>query len=298
MKNIYFSILLCLFGLNAALSQDLQQLESSIDSMFASEKGNFAIAFRDLSSSNIELFKNEHENFHAASTMKTPVMIEVYRQAKEGKFNLEDSLIIKNEFKSILDGSPFSLDISRDGGEKLYEHLGEKTSIDSLVRDMIIHSSNLATNIVIELVGAQNVNQSMRALGAAKMNVLRGVEDMTAYDAGLNNSVTAYDLMILFEHLGKGTAVDPAADKEMINILFDQNHREIIPALLPPHIKIANKTGMITGVHHDSALIFLPGGRKYVLVLLSKNMEDMDCGTQMLAKVSRLVYEFMEENKD
>ncbi|HSP83976.1 MAG TPA: serine hydrolase, partial [Gillisia sp.] len=260
----------------------------------ASEKGNFAIAFRDLSSSNFELFRNEHENFHAASTMKTPVMIEVYRQAKEGKFRLEDSLVIKNEFKSILDGSSFSLDITRDGGEKLYEHIGEKTSIESLVRDMIIHSSNLATNIVIELVGAQNVNKTMRALGAVNINVLRGVEDMKAYDAGMNNSVTAYDLMVIFDHLGRGTAVDPRADKEMINILFDQNHREIIPALLPPNIKIANKTGMITGVHHDSALVFFPGGRKYVLVLLSKNMEDMDAGTQMLAKVSKLVYDFME----
>ena len=296
MRNRNFTILLCIFVINTAWSQPLLQLERNIDSLFASEKGDFAIAFRDLSKSNLELFKNEHVNFHAASTMKTPVMIEVYRQAKEGKFSLEDSLVIKNEFRSILDGSPFSLDIARDGGEKLYEQIGEKTSIENLVRDMIIHSSNLATNIVIELVGAENVNKSMRELGAANINVLRGVEDMKAYEAGLNNSVTAYDLMVLFEHLGKGTAVDPGADKEMINILFDQTHREIIPALLPENIKIANKTGMISGVHHDSALVFLPGGRKYVLVLLSRNMEDMDRGTQMLATVSRLVYDFMNAN--
>lgn len=296
MRNRNFTILLCIFVINTAWSQPLLQLERNIDSLFASEKGDFAIAFRDLSKSNLELFKNEHVNFHAASTMKTPVMIEVYRQAKEGKFSLEDSLVIKNEFRSILDGSPFSLDIARDGGEKLYEQIGEKTSIENLVRDMIIHSSNLATNIVIELVGAENVNKSMRELGAANINVLRGVEDMKAYEAGLNNSVTAYDLMVLFEHLGKGTAVDPGADKEMINILFDQTHREIIPALLPENIKIANKTGMISGVHHDSALVFLPGGRKYVLVLLSKNMEDMEGGTQMLARVSRLVYDFMKTN--
>lgn len=296
MKNRYLPLLLCILGINTILSQELPQLERSIDSLFASEKGDFAIAFRDLSKSHLELFRNEHENFHAASTMKTPVMIEVYRQAKEGKFSLEDSLVIKNEFRSIFDGSPFSLDITRDGGEKLYEHIGEKTSIENLVRDMIIHSSNLATNIVIELVGAENVNKGMRELGAAKINVLRGVEDMKAYEAGMNNSVTAYDLMLLFEHLGRGTAVDPGADKEMINILFDQDHREIIPALLPENIKIANKTGMISGVHHDSALVFLPGGRKYVLVLLSKNMEDMDRGTQMLARVSKLVYDFMEAN--
>ena len=290
----FFLILLLLLVLQPGHSQEMEQLKQRIDSLLATEKGVFAVAFKELQHPENHLFINEHENFHAASTMKTPVMIEVYRQAKEGKFSLGDSLVIKNEFNSILDESPFSLDITRDGGEKLYEHLGEKTSIENLVRDMIIHSSNLATNIVIELVGARNVNESMRKMGAANINVLRGVEDMKAYDAGLNNSVTAYDLMVIFENLGKGTAVDPGADKEMVNILFDQQHREMIPALLPSNIKIANKTGMITGVHHDSALVFLPGGRKYVLVLLSKNLEDIDRGTQMLAGVSKLVFDLME----
>lgn len=270
-------------------------MEKNIDSLFASEQGDFAIVFRDLSNLENEILKNENETFHAASTMKTPVMIEVYKQANAGKLNLADSVLIKNEFKSIQDGSLFSLDIQRDGGEKLYEQLGHKSSIKDLVVDMIIHSSNLATNIIIELVGAENVQKTMKDLGAKNIRVLRGVEDMKAYEAGLNNSVTALDLMILFEHLGSGTAVGKTEDKEMLTILFEQTHREIIPALLPSNLKIAHKTGMITGVHHDSGIIFLPDGRKYVLILLSKNMKNMESGTQMLAQVSKLVYDFMEE---
>ena len=293
MKNIIVTFLLNLSVILTVQCQELDNLRAGIDSLFKSEKGEFAIAFKDLSNEKNQLFINEHTNFHAASTMKTPVMIEVFKQVKEGKFKLSDSLLIKNEFKSISDGSLYSLDLNRDSGEKLYEHIGEKRSIEVLVEDMIINSSNLATNIIIELVGADNVNKTLRELGAYNINVLRGVEDMKAYEKGLNNSTTAYDLLLIFEELGKETAVDKGSSEKMINILLKQNHRDLIPSLLPEDLKIANKTGWIDGVHHDSALIFLPNGKKYVLVLLSKNMEDNDFGTKMLALVSRKVYEHM-----
>ena len=130
-------------------------------------------------------------------------------------------------------------------------------------------------------------------MGATEINVLRGVEDIKAYDAGLNNTTTAYDLMLIFEHLAEGKAVSKAADLQMINILAEQQHRDVIPAKLPKELKIANKTGWISGVHHDSAVVYLPDGRKYVLILLSKNMEDMEKGTEMLAEVSKQVYNYM-----
>lgn len=290
MKRLF---LLAFLLTHVAFSQNsLSELKFSIDSAFASVNGEFAIAFKDLSS-NDSLFVNSREDFHAASTMKTPVMIEVFKQASHGKFSLDDSLLVENKFKSIVDQSTFSLDIDRDGGEQLYDQIGKKRSIRDLVTDMIIYSSNLATNIVIQKVGAKNVTQSMREMGARDIKILRGVEDMIAYEAGLSNRTTAYDLMLIFEHLAKGKAVNEQADREMIDILLQQTHRDLIPALLPNDVKIANKTGMITGVHHDSAIVYLPDGRKYILVLLSKNMEDMDKGTQMLSEVSKMVYDHM-----
>lgn len=283
-------------GSFAQTSAKLNDLRKAIDSSFQSVVGDFALAFINVSDKKEELLINPHEEFHAASTMKTPVMIEVFRQAEKGRFSLDDSLIVRNEFKSILDGSKFSLDIDRDGGEQLYDFMGQKRSIRDLVTDMIIYSSNLATNIIIEEVDAKKVNATMLKLGAKDIDVLRGVEDMKAYEAGLSNSTTAYDLMIIMQHLAEGEAVNPEADREMIEILKQQKHREIIPALLPENIEVANKTGVITGVHHDSGIIFLPDGRKYVLVILSKNMEDMEQGTQMMAQVSRMIYDSVVQN--
>ena len=294
MKKIFIFLFLSTAILHSGHSQKIAGLNKKLDSLLATEKGDFAIAFKDLQDPESHIFINEHENYHAASTMKTPVMMEVFNQVKEGKYKLSDSLLVKNEFKSIVDGSTYCMDISRDGGEQLYEQIGSYRSIEDLVVDMIIYSSNLATNIVIELVGAENVNKSLRALGAENMNVLRGVEDMKAYEAGLNNSTTAYDLMLVFEAIAGGNAVDAVSSKKMVEILFKQKHREIIPALLPENIKIANKTGMITGVHHDSAIVYLPDGRKYVLVILSKNVENMGKATNMLASASLLIYNHMK----
>ena len=273
-----------------------KELQNKIASIFEENQGEFAIAFKNISEEKDSILLNAHEDFHAASTMKTPVMIEVFKQASEGKFSLHDSLVIKNDFKSILDGSSYSMELGRDSGEHLYEQIGQKRSIEALVTDMIIYSSNLATNIVIELVDAKNLNQTMREMGAMDINVLRGVEDMKAYEAGLSNSTTAYDLMLIFEALAKGKAVNAEADKEMLQILQQQKHTDLIPDLLPENLKIANKTGWITGVHHDSALIELPDGKKYVLVLLSKNMKDMEAGSKMLSEVSKLIYDHVNNN--
>jgi beta-lactamase class A len=236
---------------------------------------------------------NEDTLFHAASTMKTPVMIEVYKQAKEGKFSLTDSIEIKNEFKSIVDSSLYALNRKDDSDTLIYDHIGEKRSIYSLMYDMIIMSSNMATNIVIDKVGAANVQQTMRAMGTKRMQVLRGVEDGKAFRAGLNNSTTAYDLMTLFEKMAKYEAVDSTASAEMIKILLDQKFNDIIPAQLPPEVKVAHKTGWITGVHHDSGIVLLPDGRKYVLVLLSKKLENEKAGVESMAKVSRMIYDWM-----
>lgn len=270
----------------------LSQLEKQVKAEFAKEPGIFALAFKDLSSGN-ELLINAHESFHAASTMKTPVMIEVYKQAAKGQFSLADSLLVINEFKSIVDSSSFSLSVGDDSEEALYKMIGSKRSIADLVYDMIIVSSNLATNIVIELVDAKKVTKSMRDLGAPAIEVLRGVEDIKAFELGMSNSTTAYDLLAIYEKLAKGEVVSKNASEAMVQILLDQKFNDIIPVHLPKEVKVAHKTGSITGVHHDSGIVFLPDGREYVLVLLSKELDDFEAGTAILAKVSELVYKYL-----
>ena len=276
-------------------AQNLESLKTKIDSIFKSLDGDFSIAFKVVDDGKSLILINEKMIFHAASTMKTPVMIEVFKQAAENKFNLDDSIEIKNEFTSIVDDSIYSLDITDDSGEELYNFIGKKKTIRQLVFDMITVSSNLATNILIELVGAKNTTETLRSIGANDIKVLRGVEDNKAFQLGLNNVVTAFDLMLMYQYLAKHELVSHEASKEMINILLHQKHNSRISAKLPPDVKVAHKTGSITGVGHDSGIIFLPDGRKYVLVLLSKNVKDEKAVIEAQAEVSKIIYEYVVE---
>jgi beta-lactamase class A len=124
------------------------------------------------------------------------------------------------------------------------------------------------------------------------IRVLRGVEDEKAFQAGKNNTVTAFDLMILFESIARGKAVNQQSSKAMIDILLQQRFNEQIPALLPPGVQIAHKTGSITGVQHDSGIVFLPDGRKYVVILLSKDLPNAKKGIGILANISKMIYEY------
>lgn len=275
---------------------DINTLKQQITALLEKQQGTFAVAFKDLRTQQ-ELLINEHELFHAASTMKTPVLIETYKQAAEGRFSLQDSILLKNEFKSIVDGNPYSLHEEDDSEKELYRQTGQRLPISSLLYAMIIRSSNLATNTIIELVGAENVQQTMQALGVQHMQVRRGVEDQKAFDKGLNNVTTAYDLMLIFQQMAEGKLVSPQACQAMIGILLDQQFNEIIPARLPGKVKVAHKTGEITGVRHDSGIVLLPDGTQYVLVLLSKNIKDEPAAVNAMATVSEMIYKYVKNEK-
>jgi beta-lactamase class A len=294
-----FSVLLVATTAAAFCScqSDHDKVKETITQALAAQQGTFAVAFKDLSTGE-EIFLNERMPFHAASTMKTPVMIEVFKQAAEGKLSLDDSMLIKNEFKSIVDSSLYSLTEDDDSEFELYRQVGTKRTLQSLVYEMITVSSNLATNIVIERVDAKKVTQTMRDLGAKDIQVLRGVEDEKAFQKKLNNVVTAYDLMLIFEKLAKGEIINPEASKAMIAILLDQKYNDIIPAKLPRDVKVAHKTGWLKGVHHDSALVMLPDGRQYILVLLSKDLKDEKATVETLNDVSKTLYDYITTKKN
>ncbi|MGK6350386.1 serine hydrolase [Parapedobacter sp. DT-150] len=268
-------------ALNARIKQTLDKYP----------EGRFAYAFMDVATGERVLY-NEKEAFHAASTMKTPVMIEAFKQATQGKFALTDSITVYNEFKSIVDRSRYSLSPEDDSEQALYTEVGKKVTWYDLLYRMITESSNLATNIVIDQVGAKNVMKTMKAIGANDIQVLRGVEDDKAYEKGLNNTTTAYDLMLVFEQLAKGSIVNEEACEQMVKILMDQHFRGTIPAKLPDGVKVANKTGSITKIYHDSGIVYLPDGRKYVLVLLSGNLGETE-SKAALSGVSRLFYDYV-----
>ncbi len=248
-----------------------------------------AVSYNDATGASIARL-NADTVFHAASTMKIPVMIEVLRRAQAGAFTMDQPVLLINQFASIVDGSPFSLDAAEDSDSALYRRIGERVPIRELMRRMITHSSNLATNELIALVGAERTTAMARSLGARHMQVLRGVEDQKAFDRGLSNTTTADDLAALLTAIESGRALSPASSAEMRDILLEQAFNEKIPAGLPPGTRVAHKTGEITAVSHDAAIVYPAGRKPYVLVVLTRGVRDGAASSALIADVSRLVY--------
>ena len=288
-----FSVLIILTIYGCKEANQLDILKTDIEQQIQAIEGDIAVALISLSSEENSILINVDEEFHAASTMKVPVMIELYKQQNQGLINLSDSIVLVNEFKSIVDGSSYKMDIGDDSDDAIYSKIGTKQTLYNLMTPMITVSSNLATNVLIEIVDAKKTTQTMRDLGAENINVLRGVEDIKAYEQGLSNSTNARDLLTIMKAIANGTAGTKADCEAMLSILKDQQWNDMIPKYLPDNIKVAHKTGSITGVHHDAAIVYSPNGKSYVLVLLSKNLKDFDEGTDKLAKISKSIYDYM-----
>jgi len=263
------------------------KLEAELRSIVAASGAEIAVAFKTLDGRS-ELLIEPDVAFHAASTMKVPVMIELFKQADAGKLSLQDPLLVRNEFHSIVDNSLFTLSSGADSDKAVYAADGRTLTLAQLCEAMITVSSNFATNLLIEKLGVENIRNTVTQLGAEGMQVLRGVEDQKAFDKGLNNSTTARGLMVLFERIGSGTAVGRKPDAAMVDILKRQKFNDGIPAGLPKNVAVAHKTGNITRIHHDAGIVFAK--RPYVLVILVRGIQDSKQSGALMAKMSRAVY--------
>jgi beta-lactamase class A len=263
-------------------------LESRVRGIIAASGAEVAVAYRTLDGSR-ELLIDPDKPFHAASTMKVPVMIELFRQTRERALSLDDRLPIRNEFHSLADGSTFALSVGDDSDAEVYAAVGQTMTLRQLCEAMITVSSNFAANLLIEKLGAANIQRTVQALGGDGMQVLRGVEDQKAFDLGLNNTTTALGLLVLLQRLAHGTAVDSQSDAAMIEILKRQKFNDAIPAGLPAGTVVAHKTGNITRIHHDAAIVYAP--RPYVLVLLVRGIDDQKKSAALMADLSKAVYE-------
>jgi beta-lactamase class A len=293
---MYKYLMIALLFFSACSSQEsVDQLKADIENHIAGEEGTFGIWFQHLQEPDQFFAINEDTLFHAASTMKTPVMIELFRQAEAGEFDLSDSIEVENKFYSIVDGSEFQLTLNPDGDDPFERRVGEMATLYDLNHAMITYSSNLTTNLLIRLVGAEETTQTMRNLGAENIQVLRGVEDLKAFDQGLSNRTTAKDLGIIYEHIANGTAVSAEMDSLMIEVLKDQYYQDVLPEYLPDDVVAANKTGFITGVRHDSGIFYLPDGQSYVLIFLSKNLPDEDRGRDVGREISLKIYNWLTD---
>lgn len=248
------------------------------------------VAFHDFQSGDT-LYQNADDSFHAASTMKVPVMIELFRRVDAGSLRLDQGILLENGFSSIVDGSAYALNPADDSDSSAYLRVGQRVSLRELIDHMITRSSNLATNALIELADAKRANATAHALGADSILVLRGVEDGKAYRAGLNNTTTARDLAMLLAAIANNKAASPASCAEMLAILGRQTFNEGIPAGLPAGTRVYHKTGWIGQVvYHDAALVEPAGHRRYVLVVLTAGIQKDEDAYALVRDLSRLVY--------
>lgn len=250
---------------------------------------NLGIAFYDAETT-LQWSYNADAWFHAASTMKLAVLLGVFRQVERGELSLAEPVHVRNKFRSIVDHRPFALRVSRDADPEVYAHLGRTMSVEKLAYEMITNSSNFATNLLVDVIGVDTVQLALHELKIEGVRVLRGVEDQAAFDAGLNNEVTANGLLRLCRVIMDGQAFSREASEKMLSIMLDQRHRSGIPAGLPPAARVAHKTGNITTVHHDAGIVFLENRKPYVLVVLTQFPVDAGRGTAV-ADVTRDIHD-------
>ena len=266
---------------------------SHLEKFFAEQANKtISVAVHDLENGQ-EILINADEPFHPASTFKVHVMMEVFHQAEQGLLSLADCLPILNSFTSMADGSTFSLAAADDADQTLYARLGETESIEELTRLMIVRSSNLATNLLLEKIGTRGVNDFIQRLGIEGVSVIRGVEDKAAFRRGLNNSATARGLTQTMRLIAERKVVSVKASDKMIDILLGQEFNESIPALLPKSVKVAHKTGWTGDVYHDTGIVYPEGRQPYVISIMTRGFaEDKEAEAHAcMAAISKMIYE-------
>lgn len=232
--------------------------------------------------------------FHAASTIKVPVLLAVYEAIEQHRLEPYSRVHVRNRFLGVVDGRPFRVGEDRDANAEVHAALGRMLTVHELAEHMIVTSSNLATNLLLDLVGVEAARASLARLHLGGIDLQRGVEDETAWEAGINNRVTAAGLCDAMRLIEEGKAISPEASRAMLDILHQQRFRSGIPAGLPEDARVANKTGEISTVAHDAGIVYLDGRDAYVVVILTEWAPEVTGQRQeTIARISRAVYEYM-----
>lgn len=275
-----------------APSDSLSALRSDLQALIEEGGGEVGLYYRSLGAGGDSITLDADTRMHAASTMKVPVMMQLYMDDEAGLRSLDDPVEVTTAFTSIVDGSSFVLPPESDSDTTFYGRAGDHVPVRELIDRMITWSSNLATNILIQVADARRVTETLRELGADSMEVLRGVEDLKAYQAGLSNTATARDLGIVMAEVATGERFSAESRASMLAVLERQHFRENIPAGLPDGTRVANKTGWITAHNHDAAVVFPRGHDPYVLVVMVRGIEEQAVAASLVARLSGRVWTY------
>jgi beta-lactamase class A len=236
--------------------------------------------------------------FHAASTIKVPVLVALFGAVARGDLTLDSRVHVRNRFLSAADGVPFRVESGRDANSEVHAALGKTMKVEELAYHMIVTSSNLATNLLIDLVGLEQMRASLAELKITGVDLKRGVEDERAFEQQISNRVTAGGLLQVLRLIEEGRAHSVEASAKMLEILHEQEFRSGIPAGVPGDARVANKTGEISTITHDAGIVYLSGRKPYALVILTEWDPKVSGRHSTIAAISRAVYEHLSGRQD
>jgi beta-lactamase class A len=271
------------------LTPRLRALCRQLEQLAKQDPSTFAVGFVDLRD-NQQLYLRPDAWMHAASTYKTAVMVAVFDAIARGKLRLDTPIKIVNRFRSIVDGSSYRMPVPRRPRDLPPRMIGKSLPVSTLVEEMITISSNLATNLLLERVGAKQAMKTLRRLKLRGIKVLRGVQDIKAFDRGLSNEVTARGMTRLYAQLARGKLISTKASQQMIAVLLRQRLHAKLPPLLPRSIKLAHKGGTISTVSHDGGIALRKGRAEYVVVVMSRGYKRLKQVDKVLARISRAIW--------
>ena len=250
-----------------------------------------AVAYHDYETRTAWSYRGD-EWFHAASTIKVPVLLGVFAAIGRGELALNARIHVRNRFLSAADGTSYRVGSSRDANSEVYGAIGRTMKVRDLARHMIVTSSNLATNLLVEVVGIDAIRATLEDLKLEDgVDFRRGVEDERAFEAGISNRCTAEGMLRVLRAILEGRALGAEASEQMLEILHAQEFRSGIPAGLPGGARVANKTGEISTVAHDAGIVYLPERKPYALVVLTEWDAQKTSGrSDTIAAISRAVY--------
>ena len=257
------------------------------------EFGAVAVALHDYESG-LEFALEGDRVFHAASTIKVALLLAIYKLAGEGRLHLDDTLHVRNRFRSLAGGAVFRVAANRDGDGAVHRRVGGSMRMRELARAMITRSSNLATNLLLDHVGIAAVRSVLADAKIDGIEIARGVEDTRAFEQGISNLVTARGLVRLFQLLCDGDFVREETRGQVLEILHAQEFNSMIPGGLPRAARVAHKTGEISTVCHDAGIVFLPGRKPYVVAILTEMPARVESRSGPVAEISRAIYESLK----
>ena len=269
----------------SALTKEIEKIET------ASGAKAIAVALHDFESG-FELRYHADRWFHAASTIKVPILLGVFAAIDRGDLLPHSRVHVRNRFLSVVEDIPFRVESGRDANSAVHNAIGKMMRVDELAYHMITTSSNLATNLVLGVIGPQSVNETLRELHLDEgIDLKRGVEDELAFEKGINNMVTANGLLKILVMLAEGKAFSPALSRRMMDIMHGQEFNQGIPARLPKGARVAHKTGEISTMAHDAGVVYLPKRKPYALVILTEWDPTASGRSRTIAAISHAIYE-------